>query len=50
MSEVIRAFEKVLSFDFCSQELRTAVTTEGEPLFCGRMFVKCWIFQNIGML
>ncbi|EHD2239366.1 TPA: hypothetical protein I7787_06270 [Vibrio vulnificus] len=36
MSEVIRAFEKVLSFDFCSQELRTAVTTEGEPLFCGK--------------
>ncbi|ENH7395785.1 hypothetical protein ABWK90_004117 [Vibrio vulnificus] len=36
MSEVIRAFEKVLSFEFGEQQLRTALTDEGHPMFCGK--------------
>ncbi len=36
MSEAIRAFEKVLSFEFGEQQLRTAVTDEDEPMFCGK--------------
>lgn len=36
MSEVIRAFEKVLSFEFGEQQFRTAVTDEGDPMFCGK--------------
>lgn len=36
MSEVIRAFEKVLTFDFGEREFRTSVTSDGEPLFCGK--------------
>ncbi|EPO2957437.1 BRO-N domain-containing protein [Vibrio cholerae] len=36
MSEVIRAFEKVLTFDLGGQELRTAVLENGDPLFCGK--------------
>lgn len=36
MSEALRAFEKVLSFEFGEHQLRTAVTDEGEPMFCGK--------------
>ncbi|MDA0109034.1 BRO family protein [Vibrio sp. La 4.2.2] len=36
MGEVIKAFEKVLTFDFGEREFRTSITSNGEPLFCGK--------------
>lgn len=36
MGDVIKAFEKVLTFDLGDQELRTAVLENEVPVFCGK--------------